>query len=440
MIKPDIKIIAVDNDTEELDRIVKTFNRLRISCFPIEYNIGDGIEEKFPDIRIAFFDINLGALGNPSDADLCNIITSALKEIIDVENGPYALIFWSRHANKVDIIKEYIEEREKGNIPSPLIIDKIDKALIVDEDAFLKEVKRILSNSTLVAMFDYQEKAKKAASKTINSIFSLIPRNGDKWGEYNNFEDNFDLVFSKMAINTLGEELARRNPDLAVQKALFPLLLDNIQKESLSSVWKKKMHSLSYKSDVKFPKDFDVEALNTIYHLDDNCSYMKKIDRGIVVEIKQTSAKFKKMFGKGKRDLIESFFTYPKSKGKSAKEIETERQDFINSCTPIFVEISAGCDYAQQNPRSLKYLFGIKFPLKPLVAKPSNGNYKFITPSFSLNGDKFSMVFSFRYIYGYQGSNRILGNILFKFNNDLINQIGNRYANHVSRIGIIDYE
>ena len=40
MIEPDIKIIAVDNDSSELTRIVKTFNKLRISCFPIEYNIG----------------------------------------------------------------------------------------------------------------------------------------------------------------------------------------------------------------------------------------------------------------------------------------------------------------------------------------------------------------------------------------------------------------
>lgn len=440
MIKPDIKIIAVDNDIEELNRIVRTFNKLRISCFPVEYNIGDGFDEKFSNIRIAFFDINLGALGNPSDADLCNIISSALKEILDKENGPYALIFWSRHANKIDLIKEYIEQREKDNIPSPLIIDKIDKALIVDEEELLTEIKRILSNSTLVAMFDYQEKAKKAASRTINSIFSLIPRDGDKWGENENFEKNFDLVFSKMAINALGEELGRRNPDLAVQRALSPILLDNIQKERLSIVWKDKMTSLSNQSDIKFPNTFQIEALNTIYHLDDDVSTMKKNDRGIVVEIKQTSAQFKNVFGKRKSDFIKSYFTYPNIKGKTEDEINVIRQQFIDLCIPIFVEISAGCDYAQQNPRSLKYLFGIKFPINLSIAKPSNGNYKIFTPFFSLNGERFSMLFNLRYMYGHQINSNILGNILFKLSDDLINQIGNRYANHVSRIGIISYE
>lgn len=440
MIESDIEIIAVDNDVNELDKIVKTFHKLRIGCYPVEYDIGTGVSEKFASIRIAFFDINLGALGNPSDSDLCNTISSALKEIIDINNGPYALIFWSKHTDKIDLIKEYIETREKENIPIPLIVDKIDKSLIVDDEGLIKEIKKILSNSTLEALLDYERKAKKAASKTINSIFSLIPKDDDKWGENNNFDKNFDLIFSKMAINALGEELGKRNPELAIQKALSPILIDNIQKKRLSSVWKKKMTTLSRAtSNIKFPTNFNIESLNTIYHLDDDSSTMEKSDRGVVVEMKQTSAYFKQIFKKKKNDYIEDYFSYSKIKGKSDKEVAEIKKHFLDSCIPVFIEISASCDYAQQNPRSLKYLFGIKFPLEYQIAKPKSANYLYTTPGFSLDGVNFSIIFNLRYVFGFQIDSHIFGKILFKLSDNLINLIGNKYANHASRIGIISY-
>src|ERR1035437_3113357 len=127
MIKSDYRIIAVDNDEEELARIVNAFKEIGSNCLPILYNIGDEVQIR-KHIRIAFFDINF-SIGNPSEADLLNIVSNALKAIIDKNNGPYALVFWSLHVEMLEQIKTHIENREKGNIPSPIIIGSIDKAL-----------------------------------------------------------------------------------------------------------------------------------------------------------------------------------------------------------------------------------------------------------------------------------------------------------------------
>lgn len=232
MTDSNFQIIAVDNDSRELDKIRKAFDLLKTPCLPILYNEGDNIDEKYSNIRIAFFDINLGGLGNPANPLLCNIIASALKEILDKNNGPYALIFWSLHISKLPIIKKYIEEREKDDIPSPLVIDTINKALINNVDELKAEIQRVLANSTLNAMLDYEKKAHDAASKTINSLFSLIPRGNDKWGENIIFENNFDLIFSKMAANTMGIKLARKTPVIAIQRTLFPILQHNIKKQT----------------------------------------------------------------------------------------------------------------------------------------------------------------------------------------------------------------
>lgn len=285
MTDSNFQIIAVDNDSRELDKIRKAFDLLKTPCLPILYNEGDNIDEKYSNIRIAFFDINLGGLGNPADPLLCNIIASALKEILDKNNGPYALIFWSLHISKLPIIKKYIEEREKDDIPSPLVIDTINKALINNVDELKAEIQRVLANSTLNAMLDYEKKAHDAASKTINSLFSLIPRGNDKWGENIIFENNFDLIFSKMAANTMGIKLARKTPVIAIQRTLFPILQHNIKKADLSSVWINKLSSLNQDAKLKFPSDFKTEALNTIYHIDNDKSHLKKDERGVVIKV-----------------------------------------------------------------------------------------------------------------------------------------------------------
>ena len=440
MTDSNFQIIAVDNDSRELDKIRKAFDLLKTPCLPILYNEGDNIDEKYSNIRIAFFDINLGGLGNPADPLLCNIIASALKEILDKNNGPYALIFWSLHISKLPIIKKYIEEREKDDIPSPLVIDTINKALINNVDELKAEIQRVLANSTLNAMLDYEKKAHDAASKTINSLFSLIPRGNDKWGENIIFENNFDLIFSKMAANTMGIKLARKTPVIAIQRTLFPILQHNIKKADLSSVWINKLSSVNQDAKLKFPSDFKTEALNTIYHIDNDKSHLKKDERGVVIKVKKTSTLFKNIFGKKKNELIKEYFSFPSIKGKKEEEVESIRLQYIEKCIPVFVEISASCDYAQQNPRALKYLFGIKYPIDPTIAKPSSGEYKFFTPSFLLNDEKFAIILNFRYIYGFQITNAILDEIIFKLSDNLINQIGNRYANYASRIGIISHE
>ena len=51
-----------------------------------------------------------------------------------------------------------------------------------------------------------------------------------------------------------------------------------------------------------------------------------------------------------------------------------------------------------------------------------------------------AIILYFRYIYGCQITNAILDEIIFKLSDNLINQIGNRYANYASRIGIISHE
>ena len=432
MLSSNYKIIAVDNEQEELDRIEECFRDLRIACYPLLYSSGDTPPEKFKGIRLAFFDVNL-SIGNPNDQMLCNIISSALKNILAHDNGPYALIFWSLHASKLAAIKEYIETREKDNIPSPIFVDTIDKVGIVSSDDLKRELERILSNPTLNIIFDYENKAMLAASRTINSLFNLVPRDGDKWGDNTAFDSNFDKVFSKIAVEATGEKYAAENPKLSIQKGISPILIHNIHNQSLTEVWDSK---LSLFSKPKFPTGFRVGVLNSTYHID-NTKFHGNDARGCIVSSK-LQHDYQKLLGKSKRAILEQMFKF---QGNANAEQDRKIKAFLSKCDFVLLEISAACDYAQNNHRIYKYMLGIEYPIENEIVKKSekDGNYVFHSPVFSLNGKEVALKFNFRYIIGLNPSDDKLGEIKYRLNDNILNQIGNQYSAYVSRLGTVTF-
>lgn len=433
MLSSDYKIIAVDNEQEELDRIGECFRDLRIACYPLLYSSGDTID-KFNGIRLAFFDVNLSG-GTPNDSMLCNIISNALKKIIEHDNGPFALIFWSLHVSKLAIIKNYIETREKNNIPQPLFIDTIDKVNITNADSLRRELERILSNPTLNIIFDYEHKAMLAASRTINTLFDLVPRDGDKWGDNVNFESNFDKVFSKIAAQATSGLHAEKNPKLSIQKGLSPILIHNLHSQLLTEAWDEKLTLFSTKS--KFPNNFKKGVLNSAYHIDFTKSYGKDA-RGVVVKCR-LGEDCSRFFGKTEDEILKSMFNFkwPTPNDEQKQKIE----EILSKCQLVFLEISAACDYAQNNLRVHKYMLGVECPIEINDITQNKGDYIYTSPELSLdNGTDIILKFNFRYIIGLHHTDDKLGNIKYLLKDNIVNLIGNKYSSYVSRIGIVTFD
>jgi len=434
MLSSDYKIIAVDNDQEELDRIEECFKDLRIACFPLLYSSGDELKSKFKGIRLAFFDVNLSA-GNPTnDPMLCSIISDALKKILAYDNGPYALIFWSLHASKLDIIKRYIETREKGNIPSPLLVDTIDKVRFTDTDDFKRELERILSHQTLNLIFDYENKAMQAASRTINTLFDLVPRGNDSWGESVDFETNFDKVFSKIAVEATGKKYATDNPKLSIQEGLSPILVHNLHNQLLTTDWDVKLTQIST---AEFPANFNRGVLNSAYHIDTVGAYGKDT-RGAVVK-SELGEDYRRFLGENEQTIKNSMFKFKWDNPSAAQQGQIT--GILSKCDLVLLEISAACDYAQNNSRIYKYILGIECPVDiEEVIQKKDGDYLYTTPHFFLNDEKqFILKFNFRYIVGLHPSDDRLGAVMYRLNNNIIDLIGNKYSSYVSRIGTVAF-
>ncbi len=78
----------------------------------------------------------------------------------------------------------------------------------------------------------------------------------------------------------MGIKLARKDTCNSHSKNFYFLYYNiNKKKADLSSVWINKLSSLNQDAKLKFPSDFKTEALNTIYHIDNDKSHLKKDER-----------------------------------------------------------------------------------------------------------------------------------------------------------------
>ena len=426
MFKKQTRIIAIDNNPDHLSILTKNFHDNGIGCLPILYNQLSPPQTPFTNVRLAFFDINLRDTTNNSE--IFNDLSNALNDYIDKENGPFALIFWTQNHAIVEDLINYINQR-RSETPQPYLVKCIDKDKFLNESLEI-ELGQILSSPTLKLLLDFEENAQESASSVINSIYNLIPKS-QNWGDFSLFETNFDLIFSKIAISALGYHHAKENPDKAIYEALSPIIANKLISSNFGTEWNSILNSLSsskQNNQPSYPRDFNISKLNSIFHIDESIP-SSKINRGVVVNVDSNDPFFKANFD---IQYTEWFARLLLGLNKSIR----------NESRLIAVEISASCDFSQKKPRTYKLMLGV------LVKEVNAGsiesskipqNLLSLDSVFNISGENMNVFFNLNYVFSVNESDNLLGNSLFTFKKEIMDMIGNRYANHVSRIGITSF-
>lgn len=432
MLQTHNKIILVDNNEEHLTELSKSFFEYKISCLPIVYDVT--YSSPINGVRLAFFDLNL--LDSSNESLILSTVVDALPKYIDKDNGPFALIFWTDKKEYVPKLKEYIQERGL-KIPKPFLVDCIDKDECYGQPEKLNQrLKEIFSSEILSAIIEYENTVIASATETTNQFFTTIPTD-DEWGYNENFIKNFDKIFSKIAASTLGIGHAKENPDLAVHTALTGNLNYHIKNFGNSGKWKsilKTLSSAQNEKEIALIDGYNYYLLNNLLHVNDKASELKKNDRGVVISLE------KELLFEFKTDFA-TFYTSIIPLDKSIVN-KSSRKQLRDSSELICVEISAGCDYSQQKRRVYKYLIGILTPEikdKQIDFSQMSGSSLKVIDFVSLTGKNMQLWLNLNFMLGLDLSDSKLKEIKFGLKSDLVNYIGNRYANHISRIGITSF-
>jgi hypothetical protein len=459
MLKNQNRIIIVDNVQEELEQLGKSFFVNGLGCRTFLYE--QDYLEPLKNVRLAFFDVNL-TQGNAEistedtieeilekNSKVFNDLAMAINQYISPNNGPFALIFWTKNSTLIDAFKRFMQIPERGFndiTAKPIFIGHLDKVSSTEENSTLSErvINLLNSDEKIKIFFDFEENARIAGEKTINRIYDILPKD-QLWGDNTILYKNIDSVFSKISASTLGLEHAKENPQKALYEGLIPVLNYELINQESDIDWDILLKSLmdaNHPKDITSPDSKIQNKVNSLFHIEDFVDQNKDV-RGCVVEIDKTNEALLQTFN---IDNIEEWV----SKLIAIKEANAVQQarkvDILSNSKLIAVELSAACDYSNKKPRINKYIIGIL--TKDLSEKLDDDlNLKGRPEScyhlggccFNFNDSNIHIWLNLNYVFGAKADDVRLGSPLFILKKEIMDMVGNKYASHVSRIGITSF-
>jgi hypothetical protein len=449
MIEKQNRIIIVDNSEDELQRLGKAFLEIGVGCRTFLYET-DYDEEPLKNVRIAFFDINL-TLGKEflsgeekeeiieNHSSVLNDLAYAIEQFISIENGPYALIFWTKNKELIDAFIHYVNER-KSPIPNPIIISHIDKTQITDDNiGTLPQIVLDLlnSNEKIKFLFDLEENCRKSGENTLNRIYDILPKN-DEWGKSEHFFEDLDKVLSKIAASTLGFEHAKENPKKAVYEGLLPILNYEFLNCESNINWNHivtQLHQAQKFKEIVSP-DINIQhKVNALYHIEEY-NIQTKDTRGCVIEIDKSNSALIASFGIQNYDIW--FNDLIPIDDKATKKAIRDNSQMIA------LEFSAACDYSNKKNRINKYILGVVtdyFDIDTFLNKTrrSESSYHIGGCCFQHNDTNHNIWLNLNYVFGTFENDERFGNPLFILKKEIMDMLGNKYASHISRIGITSF-
>lgn len=450
MFKVKNKIIIVDDRQDELDTLSRAFLDNGIGCRPLLYD--NAYFEPLSNIRIAFFDLNIGEKKvddsgkTPEEVEklnsgVYNDLAVALNQYIAKDNGPFALIFWTKNKKIVDGFINYMQNPERGfsDSPFPIVIDCIDKDEFINannNNNLSQKLLGVLNLEEIKFLFNFETKANEAAEKTINKLYEIIPKD-EKWGENKILFDNLGKILSKIAASTLGFQHSKENPNKAVYEGLLPLLNNEIINSESEVNWKIILAPL-FEGKIISPSDLIQRKVNTIFHIES--SDTDKSKRGSVIEINKYDSKVLESLNiYDFNEWFDKLFPFKtNAKGLIKKEFTRIHSKLIA------IELSAACDYSNQKPRINKYILGMLTPCFDTKNDISSSqriesSYHLGGCDFNIDDENFQIWLNLNFVFGVRSDDPRLGESLFIMKKEIMDMLGNKYASHVSRIGITSF-
>ncbi|RZF62198.1 hypothetical protein [Sphingobacterium corticibacterium] len=450
MLEKQNKIIIVDNVSEQLEILGKSFFENGLGCRTFKYDIS--YDEPLEKVRIAFFDINLTEktvdANYESDAQILanntpvfNDLANAINQYISKNNGPYVLIFWTANSRIVEAFKLYMRDpaRGFGETASPILIDCIDKTAFVDgndeqENLSDRVLALLNSNEKIKFLFDLEENAKNAGESTLDRIYDILPKN-DEWGKSEQLFEDLDKVLSKIAASTLGFQHAKENSKKALYEGLLPIVNYEFLNSESNVNWTEIVSQLNQANrynDIASP-DINIQhKVNTLYHIEDFENHSKDT-RGCVIEIDKSNKELITSFGISNYDVWFNDLVPIDDKAT--------RKTIRSNSKMIALEFSAACDYSNKKNRINKYILGVTtdyFDLDTFLNKTrkSESSYHLGMCCFRHHETNHNIWLNLNYVFGTFETDKRFGNPLFIFKKEIMDMLGNKYASHISRIGI----
>jgi hypothetical protein len=368
--KPFSRVVALDNNQEDLDAIVRALGRAGYSAIPYLFDVGEfvpPITQPCSGLRLIFSDIHLTPTSSINGVDHAATIGNFLKQI--VPTGPYGVIFWSKHeADEHKIVRELISRAPDIGFNLPVFFGFMDKNKVgigaaeadVDYELFAKLIyQEVAKSQSLSIVMNWEERILLAATQASNSLFQVIKNTPGIESDF--VSEEWLKLLAFLSQEAVGKSAAISNASGALDNALLPVLEDQLRAQpsraqDIDNPICEKLSALGG-AKLKLSASIDRASLNSFYLVEDfetggNQPYNF---RGVISKLNDNPGNFiLDHFGADWTEVLYKEFIV------NGETISTD-ENLVSRTAPCLISLSAECDEVQGKIPSHRYLLGVIF-------------------------------------------------------------------------------
>jgi hypothetical protein len=356
------RVVVVDDDEQEALPVLKAFakNGIATAFFDGRKRGLPRKDSRLKGVRLAILDMDIVG-GGVSDNSKASALVKLVDQILSPENGPYAVLAWTKHPELIDIFERYVFQQT--GMPKPIFTVSVEKAECrsaagaFDLGCISEKIEAALKQiSPLMLLQGWEGECFTAATDVINTLSDLAAEANSatepsEWR--NHWRDALLQILYAMAKAHAEKHLDEGSCLAAIYAVLNPLHADRMDSNAATLYGTLKDQApqiLAASADCGAARKAKV---NASLHL--SFEHLKSFSPGNVYKL-STRRKPKGM--PGREELIELFM---KSTGDATRNEEI-KAEISAVATPIAIEVNPVCDHAQKNVHVARFIAGLVIP------------------------------------------------------------------------------
>lgn len=433
-------IVIIDDKISEAYPLMNALSKRGVA-----YSYYDGKPKNYPattlsNVRLVFLDMHLDEVASASNGgkNVVSTLVAGLNALVGVDNGPYAILVWSKHdAQHMIELKKTIMEKN-GLECKPIALLNLEKAscfemmdvdagqekqwklkpngLNIIEENMEKQLKKVDAFSVL---YNWEDGIRESAKQTVKEISSLFYIDNGEWNK------NIKSFMVKMARAYAGKTIDSNNNDIL--KNVF-YSFNNIINGYTNTIVDTYINGIngiimeSKEENINGAIELTCAIKNSIYILsfEENIFYLYKDGEQVY-----QNKKIEKIFEYDREQVGTFLYELYMNNIARVNSLLMLRSCLLNEIHPgniynahdniknemcnefklslsercrvdgIEMEISPICDYSQQKRKRLRILPGLLIPLDIKINEKSK--YIYITKPIMVDEKVVRAVFDFRY-------------------------------------------
>lgn len=469
-----LNVAVVDDKWDEVSDLIRTLGLNSVYSVYIDGGPHARSSLKyFRKTRVVFLDIILDESKVDSKTDSATA-ANVVNKIIPKDNGPYAVIAWTKDSEYLEHLKGYL-----GGIENPpIFVTGINKEDVKDSDGgydvleisnFLTQAltdgklesfivfclwEQMTGNAVCDILSDFSSMGRKEAewNEDIKKILFSLAKSVNPYGGSNSAEIvRYSLLgFARIFSDTLENRILSDINETNTENIVFTQTSSGGQQEIANDI-RAKIHSkmwISRNSQKRNTGNVFSSTDRVILPDFDNYftfspkktgSAFAEYVRAIITELIQDCPAANKGLDENQLNKVKKNCKSPDSIAKNGYNDLYEKycSDCIkNSIQEVICDVTPACDHAQNKAKYQRMLHGILFLEEfPFQCRQSEYIY---CKQFEHSGQICNLLLDLRKFRTYPLDEFDGREVLFRLRHDIVADIQQKVANHVGRIGIIE--